>query len=229
MQKTKIDWVKNPDGSQGYSWNPIKGLCPQVCWYCYARRMYKRFKWNGELSFNLDNPKEIDRLHRIKPRAGSRIFVCSTMEIFDPQIKKEWRDTIFKIIECNRCFTFIILTKLPENIDRPMPENVWLGRTMTFLWDYSEDDVEKFKKIKARKKFLSIEPMLGGIRPGDLDFKGIDWVICGRLTGHGKKIDPLNDWIKWAIEAARRDGCLIFLKNNLKEIWGVPLIQEMPG
>jgi protein gp37 len=40
MNKTKIEWVKNPDGSQGYSWNPITG-CLEGCGYCYARKIIK--------------------------------------------------------------------------------------------------------------------------------------------------------------------------------------------
>ena len=38
MNKSKIEWTD-------YSWNPIKGLCPVGCWYCYAKKMYKRFGW----------------------------------------------------------------------------------------------------------------------------------------------------------------------------------------
>lgn len=35
---TPIEWVKNPDGSQGYTWNPITG-CLNGCEYCYARKL----------------------------------------------------------------------------------------------------------------------------------------------------------------------------------------------
>jgi len=38
MNRTQVEWVKNPDGSQGYSWNPITG-CLSSCGYCYARRL----------------------------------------------------------------------------------------------------------------------------------------------------------------------------------------------
>jgi len=38
MNKTSIEWVKNPDGSQGYTWNPITG-CLNGCDYCYARKL----------------------------------------------------------------------------------------------------------------------------------------------------------------------------------------------
>ena len=33
-----IEWVKNPDGTQGYTWNPITG-CLNGCPYCYARKL----------------------------------------------------------------------------------------------------------------------------------------------------------------------------------------------
>ena len=38
MNKTSIEWAKNPDGSQGYTWNPITG-CLNGCEYCYARKL----------------------------------------------------------------------------------------------------------------------------------------------------------------------------------------------
>ena len=53
MSKSRIEWLRDPiTGKQGFSINPVKGLCPVACKdndgkeYCYARRMYKRFKWN---------------------------------------------------------------------------------------------------------------------------------------------------------------------------------------
>src|SRR4030042_7017041 len=38
MNRTPIEWVKNPDGSRGYTWNPITG-CLNGCEYCYARKL----------------------------------------------------------------------------------------------------------------------------------------------------------------------------------------------
>lgn len=38
MNKTTIEWVRNPDGTQGFTWNPITG-CLNGCTYCYARRL----------------------------------------------------------------------------------------------------------------------------------------------------------------------------------------------
>ncbi len=46
LNKTGIDWVKNPDGTQGYTWNPITGclnqtdgMCKGGNFPCYAYRL----------------------------------------------------------------------------------------------------------------------------------------------------------------------------------------------
>ncbi|MBA7466144.1 hypothetical protein ES707_01319 [subsurface metagenome] len=38
MNRTTIEWCLNPDGSPGYTWNPITG-CLNGCPYCYARKL----------------------------------------------------------------------------------------------------------------------------------------------------------------------------------------------
>jgi protein gp37 len=46
MNKTKIEWAKNPDGTQGYTWNPItgclnhiNGMCKGGNFPCYAYKL----------------------------------------------------------------------------------------------------------------------------------------------------------------------------------------------
>ncbi|KKL45038.1 hypothetical protein LCGC14_2359710, partial [marine sediment metagenome] len=46
MNKTQIEWVKNPDGTLGYTWNPItgclnhvNGMCKGGGFPCYAYRL----------------------------------------------------------------------------------------------------------------------------------------------------------------------------------------------
>jgi len=214
MNKTRIEWTD-------YTWNPIKGMCPVGCWYCYARRMYKRLGW--ERSPRIDTDELVRPMVLFKP---SKIFVCSTHELFYHDSNhdyKQMRDLIFQVIEKCPQHTFQILTKMPENIDRPMPDNVWLG--------VSVDDYKSLNRIyyllrsSAKIKLISYEPMLDYTAiPGS----GIDWVIIGRLTGHGTKHDPPKDWIRSFVEIAHEREYKVFLKNNLKEIWGEPLIQEFP-
>jgi protein gp37 len=191
--------------------------------------MYKRFEkqWVQKPTmfwWTMSEPRSLTAA--VPPH---KIFVCSTFELFHPATKEiAWgpnlsmRDLVFDVIEKNPQHTFQILTKLPENIDRPMPHNVWLGLTLE-----GSRDIYKylaFDKAAARVKFVSYEPLLS--RP--LFVLGIDWFIFGRLTGHGRKHDPPREWIQAVVDVARKHGIPIFLKDNLREIWGPDLIQEFP-
>lgn len=198
-----------------YVWNPIKGLCPVGCWYCYARRMYQRFKKNPIISCDLigDRPELYSE--------PSRVFVCSTFELFHP-VADQWRDDIFAHIIGSQ-HTFIILTKMPERIDRPMPDNVWLGVSITGEKETHDCDVGLYK-AQAKIKFVSFEPLLA---PAYLP-KKINWAIIGRLTGHGHKYDPSLALLEIITHTYQCREIPIFLKNNLKDIWRRPLIQEFP-
>jgi len=221
MQKTRIEWVRNSDGTQGYTWNPIKGVCPVGCFYCYARKMYKRFGWEDTIFM-----QELELYEPAKLKKPSKIFVCSTIELFHPDVKIN-AGAIFNVIKENPQHTFQILTKFPQNIDREMPDNVWLGTTIT-----GEDRMLDTKRIfaleliKAKLKFVSYEPLLDEEVIHRIPF--VKWIIIGRLTGYGKKYNPRRGAINFLVESQRRCGSAIFLKDNLKEIWGEPLIQEFP-
>jgi len=211
MNKTKIEWAD-------YTWNPIRGLCSVGCWYCYARKMYRRFKWEEGLRITPSYPAKT--MDTKKPK---KIFVCSTMELFHPDIPKHWRDMIFGVIERHPQHTFQILTKMPENIDRPMPDNAWLGVSIT-------DDgklcgrYQDLLDAEARIKFISFEPLF------NLSYLPlrINWVIIGRLTGYGRRYDPSLAVLKSMVDTYRAEKISIFLKDSLKEIWGEKLIQEFP-
>lgn len=211
-----------------WTWNPIKGICPVGCKlpngkvYCYGRRNYRRFKLYPEKRFSLLECAK--PLHLKKP---SKIFVCSTFELFHPIITDRQRELIFRVIKKCPQHTFQVLTKFPQNIDRSMPDNVWLGVSVT-----ENRDIHRVKELltkQAKIRFVSIEPFLRPIYVLSSEFlRKIDWIILGRLTGHGKKQDPPRTWIEGFEAFAKAMNIPIFLKDNLKEIWGEPLIQEVP-
>ena len=226
MNRTKIEWTD-------YTWNPIKGLCPVNCKtpdgyeYCYARKIYKRFHpdWPPE---NINYP---DLLKEPKmPSKPSKIFVCSTFEIFHPYVHEYFRDIIFGHIKRNPQHTFQILTKMPENIDRPMPDNVWLGTSIT--GEDKEVDWKRISYLESRKssvKFISFEPLLKEIDEEALNSMWfVNWIIIGKLGGYGKKHNPGIEWINGILEYAEFFDIPPFMKNNLKDIWGEDLIQEFP-
>lgn len=214
MNKTRIEWAD-------YSWNPLKGLCPVGCWYCYARKMYKRFKWDPDLNLQGFN---------WFPEKPSRIFICSTMEMFHPVVPNDWRYYIFKSISLFPQHTFIVLTKMPENIDRTILDNTWLGISVADPSDYYKR-IGYLEDANAKNKFMSIEPLLqyDSINLGEIEVpEWLNWIIVGKLTGHGEEYNPRKEWIEDIVLKARDLNIPVFLKNNLKNIWPYPLIQEFP-
>ena len=251
MQKTKIEWVKNPDGSQGYSWNPIKGKCPAECKlpdgriYCYGHGLYNgRLKRIDPGEPRFDSTafcKGADALERSKPRG---VFICSTFDLFHPvtnsrvieddDYKDTWRDYIFEIIKQYPRHRFYILTKFPQNIDRELPDNVWLGVSVT--GDKDAWRLRYLEKTEACLKFVSIEPFLNYISDNTIlsIAHSLNWMIIGRLTGHGREYDPERRDIERLFEVKEyakynQKKIPVFLKNNLSGIWPDELIQEMPG
>jgi len=206
--------IKESIGWTDQTCNPIKGMCKGGCWYCYMYKM-KRLKPEVRL--------ELTAFDKLPKKKHKKIFLCSTHEIFGEWIPKEWRDAIFQEIEKRPHLTFQILTKFPENIDRPMPDNVWLGCTVT-----GKDDMWKSRYIdqRARITFVSIEPMIK--KPPYIS--GIPkWIIIGALTGKDSKLfSPKREWIEDIVEIGKMWNIPIFLKDNLRSVWGDDLIQQMP-
>ncbi len=149
MGKTKIEWCD-------YTLNPVKGLCPMACSYCYARRMYKWFKWNPEITFDWSVANDFPKM---KP--NSRVFWGSTMELFGPWINPEWMRLIMEAVKRHGNLTHIFLTKQPQNLAKwsPFPPNCYIGVSVTNQRQY-EDATKYLKHIDATVKFLSFEPLL---------------------------------------------------------------------
>lgn len=216
MNKSRIEWTD-------YTLNPIKGLCPLDCKdnqgksYCYARRMYKRFKWNPEIRWDMQPLLDIAAIHN-----PSRIFIGSTIELFGEWISDAWLNTIFRAIEGYPYHTFIFLTKQPQNLIRwsPFPDNCLIGTTVTDR--HSADKAQKYMLNLANKNktFVSIEPFLDYI-PWVL-ILGYSWVIIGQQTPVSKKTMPKIEWIQEIVEACNKVGVPVFLKDNLKDMLHTP-------
>ena len=226
MGKTKIEWVKNQDGTQGYTLNPVKGKCPVACSYCYARRMYDRFKWDPEIRY-IPIAGEVAAIK--KP---SRIFVGSTMELFGQWIPAPWLSAVFSCVRQNPQHTFIFLTKRPQNLAKwsPFPENCWVGASVTNANQLSAAYTGLHRALEATVKFISHEPLLDNIvmEPQFLLDAGISWVVCGQQTPVKPATMPKIEWIKEIVEAADKAGVPVFEKNNLASLLKRPLRQEFP-
>ncbi len=219
--KTKIEWCD-------YTANPMRGLCPMGCSYCYAWRMTKRFK----LPERIEYAEGWDRFIA-KIKKPSRIFVGSMMELFGCWIPQETMQYIFKVVRQYPQHTFIFLTKQPDllKLYSPFPDNAWIGVTIdqqrysTGYYQHTEplSAIEYLRSCIAKVKILSLEPLLGPLVGGlsarwwggALRTAGINWVIIGRQRPYSAKTAPKIEWISDIVEAAEYAGAAVFLKDNL--------------
>lgn len=209
MNKTRIEWVRNLDGTQGYTWNPIKGWCPNNCPYCYAHRMYKRFHWRKEIRLDV---KELNKIAKINRYSNSlRIFVGSMIDMYHPSIPKKWVDWVIDKTKEFPNHIFITLTKYPLNMALcSFPGNWWRGVTITGeeWWDSFYPEFY----YPSRVKFISFEPLLQPIKKSMIK-KGLDWIIIGGLT---PKPVHKKEWIDDIIELADKYEIPVFVKPNAK-------------
>lgn len=228
----------------------MKGwLCTKVskgCTNCYSEainlRYGNRLPYNqtsldrGEWQFYESEPLEWSRLEE-----PSKIFVCDMTDLFHPGIPDGFRDKVFSGMEVAPWHTFQVLTKRPEEAlsyygarnERSLwnfPSNLWLGATVESP-DYV-DRLDVLRKIPARIKFVSFEPLLEDI--GEVDLKGIDWIIIGAESGNNRRPFDL-DWAYNLLDQARLQNVKYFFKQtsgwHSGSLEGVPedlIVREFP-
>ena len=78
---------------------------------------------------------------------------------------------------------------------------------------YWKKPLDTLKNSSASVKFISFEPLLGGVLPEDL--KDIDWAIIGAQTGIGaKNVDP--HIVNMVIDLIKSNDIPLFVKPNLR-------------
>lgn len=200
MNRTKIEWCD-------YTINPIKGICKHGCWYCYAEKMYRRFKWNPKVRYD---KYEIYKAQGIQE--PSKIFICSTHDIMGEWVPDKWIQDIIDFCYLCDYHTFIFLTKNPKRyVNFKFPKNCWLGMTITGL----EDDINWLWNSYSGMdniKFVSLEPLLNFINIYDFLHTKPNWIIVGGLTPKSKH---KLKWVETIIKQTKENNIPIFLKDNL--------------
>ena len=194
MKYSKIEWTEA-------TWNPSTG-CDKVssgCKFCYAETMAKRLQAMGTPGY--ENGFEFtimpERLSiPLNIKKPTKFFVNSMSDLFHEEMTDEFLDRIFDVIRKTPHHTYQILTKREKNLEkyfktRTVPDNVWLGVTVENKKRKGRIDV--LRNIKAKIRFLSIEPLLEDL--GEIDFTNIHWVIVGGESGPSAR--PMKP--EWAI------------------------------
>jgi protein gp37 len=227
------------------TWNIARG-CSKVdedCKFCY---MYRQ-----SLSGTRYNPLEIKRTKTVfnlplTIKKPSKIFASSLTDFFHPAIDS-YRNEVWEIIRKCPQHTFQILTKRPERITQYLPpdwgdglDNVWLGTSVG--GPNGLQRIEDLKSVKAKIKFLSLEPLhaeLDLMYPKEFGepqrccsgrdcgcmgmpvdppiIFGIDWVIVGGESGNeiGKyRYRPCEiSWIEKIVDVCQKHDVPVFVKQ----------------
>lgn len=133
---TKIEWVKNADGSTGETWNPLAG-CKEIspgCTNCYAATMAHRLEAMGQEKYKgttrkLPNGKVVwtgliqmaehtdnDFTKPLRKKKPTMYFVNSMSDLFHQDVPFEFVDKVFDVMAICKRHTFQVLTKRPERM-----------------------------------------------------------------------------------------------------------------
>ena len=206
------------------TWNPVTG-CTKItrgCDNCYAERLAERFRGVPghpfEKGFDLTlHPERLSQpLSWKRPRM---IFVNSMSDLFHKEISTELIDRVFDTMEAADRHIFQVLTKrsalMKHYLERRYgqavaPRHIWCGVSVE---DHTATSrIRHLQKAPVPIRFLSIEPLLGPV--GDLNLKGISWVIVGGESG--PKARPMErSWVLNIRDVCEREGVAFFFKQ-----WG---------
>lgn len=202
------------------TWNPVTG-CTKIsagCKNCYAERMARRLKAMGKPGYARGfavtlHPKVLEvPLHWRSPR---KVFVNSMSDLFHEAVPVEFVRRVFAVMNQSPQHVFQVLTKRPEVALAHAPgltfsSNIWMGVTVE-NWA-AVPRIDLLRKIPAKVRFLSVEPLLEALPK--LNLKGIHWVIVGGESG--PKARPMDaEWVRRVKEDCESADVPFFFKQ-----WG---------
>jgi protein gp37 len=226
MAASDIEWTEA-------TWNPVAGcsVLSPGCTNCYAMRMAARLQAMGMVKY-ADTTRKSGRRHvwtghvnfdfdaltaPLNWRKPQRIFVNSMSDLFQEAVDEGFILRVWTVMAKAHWHSFQILTKRPDRMLDLLSKskfavlpNVWLGTSVE-----SEDYLERIdllRRVPARIRFISFEPLLGPII--DPILADIHWAIVGGESG--PRARPMDEWwVEKLHDACQRQGVAFFFKQ-----WG---------
>lgn len=219
-----IEWAK-------WSWNPVTG-CLHNCPYCYARDIANHFTNAFPDGFSpAFRPSRLNApVHTQVPREAENdlgwrnVFVCSMADLFGRWVPEEWIRAVLSRVEANPQWNFLFLTKFPIRLaEFDFPDNAWVGTTVDCQARVANAE-QSFRRVNAKVKWLSVEPMLEPLHFSDIG--AFQWVVIGGASGSTQTPEwhPPRTWSDDLRRAAEAEGCMVYEKTNLLE-----RIRDYPG
>lgn len=207
MGKTNIGWCS-------HSLNFIKWWCTkhsEGCKNCYMMTLAKMYPQHSAEKA-VWREKAYDELKKLP--AGAEVFVGDMYDLFHEQMPLDFIQRHFQLISSRPDCTFLLLTKRIERAAElshlfRWTDNIYMGTSVENQKRLFR--IEVLKGIPAKRKYLSIEPLLENL--GYVDFRGIDSVITGGESGANRR--PFQH--EWALEIQRqceRDGVAFYHKQG---------------
>ncbi|WP_291036895.1 DUF5131 family protein [Dyadobacter sp. 50-39] len=202
------------------TWNPTTG-CTKVssgCKFCYAEIMSRRLHAMGVEKYrdNFALRTHNDALEAPYSWKKSKIvFVNSMSDLFHPEVPLAFIKEVFRVMNDNPHHIFQVLTKRSERLlelssEFRWTDNIWMGVSVEN--ERVVNRISSLRKVEARIKFLSIEPLLGPLP--HLNLEGIDWVIVGGESGpRCRPIKPI--WVTDIQQQCMNQNVSFFFKQ-----WG---------
>jgi protein gp37 len=212
---SRIEWTEQ-------TWNPVVG-CTKIspgCKNCYAETMARRLKAMGapgyENGFRLTLlPNRLgDPLKRSKP---TTYFLNSMSDLFHERVPDEYISQVLDVVTRTPQHTYQILTKRAERMahyfaqGHAVPPNAWMGVSVENR-KHGVPRIDHLRKVPARIRFLSVEPLLQDV--GELHLTDIHWVIVGGESGaKARPMDPA--WVENVRRQCEAQRVAFFFKQ-----WG---------
>jgi protein gp37 len=213
--RSRIEWTES-------TWNPVVG-CTKVsagCKHCYAEVMARRLQAMGVPGYESGFRKVKMLPNRLRePLMRTRptvYFVNSMSDLFHDYVPDAFIDRVFDVMSHCPQHTFQVLTKRADRLlsytsERLVPENVWLGVSVENR-RHGIPRISYLRKVSARTRFVSVEPLLEDL--GCVDLTGIAWAIVGGESGPGAR--PMKiEWVQSIRKQCVEQNVRFFFKQ-----WG---------